>query len=264
MQEHFLKCKVVRVLAVLALVGVVAALTAYTYLTIQQAKGTYTGATSISISGEGEVLAKPDIGTFSFSVETTGDDAITAQNQGSEVMDAIVAYLEGEGVAETDIKTQYYNLNPKYRYEERVCAAGSYCPPGEPIQDGYQVTQSVQVKVRDLETAGSLISGVGEQGATNISGLSFTIDDESVLKDEARAKAIEDAKAKAVVLAESLGMDLGRLVGFYENDGDTYYYGKGGDMESAMTMSVSVARDAVVPTGENSITSTVTLTYELK
>ncbi len=255
--------KYVRGLLVLALVGVVAALAAYTYLTLKMAEGTYTGETSISVTGEGEVLAKPDIGAFTFTVQTEGADATAAQNQNSEVMAAIMGYLTEAGVAEADIKTEYYNLNPKYRYEDKPCAFGSYCPPSEPIQDGFEVMQNVQVKVRALDTAGGLIGGVGERGATNISSLSFTIDDESELKDEARTLAIEDAKAKAQVIADSLGKELGKLVGFYENGDDAYYYGKGGDMMEARAVGAP-AMDAVLPAGENTIMSNVTLSYELK
>ncbi len=264
MQGTFFQTKLARVLMALVLTGAVVALASYSYLTLLQTKGVYTGETTISVSGEGEVLAKPDIGMFTFSVETEAEDATAAQNQNAEVMDAIVGYLAEAGVAEADVKTQYYNLNPKYRYEERVCAVNSYCPPGEPIQDGFRVTQNVQVKVRDVAQAGALLGGIGEHGATNISSLSFTIDDEDVLRAEARAKAIEDAKAKAVVLADSLGMKLGRLIGYYEDTGMPYYgYGGGDYREEAAMMSVTV-KDAVLPTGENSIMSTVNLTYELK
>ena len=180
-------------------------------------------------------------------------------------MNTILAYLEGEGVEDKDIKTQYYNLNPKYRYEERVCSSNSYWPPGEPVIDGYEVSQTVTVKVRDLDTAGDLISGAGERGATNISSLQFTIDDETVLKAEARKKAIADAKEKASELAEDLGVHITRMVGFYENeDGQypMYNAGYGGDM--AMNESFDMKSAPAMPRGENSITSNVTITYEVK
>lgn len=251
-----------RLLAALVLASAVLALAAYTYLTLLQAQGTHTGATSITVAGTGEVVAKPDIATFTFAVETNGDDATTAQNQGADVLDAITSYLTEQGVDAADVKTQYYNLTPKYRYEERVCATNTYCPPGDRVQDGYMVTQGVEVKVRESDTAGALIGGVGDRGATNISSLSFTIDDESALQEAARAKAIEDAKAQAVMLADSLGMRLGDLIGFSEG-GSVPYYG-GAVMEAAYAMDSMESRSAVVPAGENTITSNVTLTYELK
>ena len=166
---------------------------------------------------------------------------------------------------EKDIKTQYYNLNPKYTYEERICPFGSFCPPGEQIIDGYEVTQSIVVKVRDLDKGPALISGAGERGATNISGLSFTIDDESTLQEEARAKAIADAQDKANKLAADLGMKVVKVVGFYEEES----YGYGGDyaMGNRM-MAMDMAEEAKImpsmPVGENTIYESVNITFEIK
>jgi len=263
MQNSIFQNQYVRGLIILALLGVVGALTSYTYFTLKQAGGVYSGKTTISVSGKGEVLAKPDISSFTFTVQTNGADAITAQNENAEVMEAIVSYLKEKGVAETDIKNENYSLNPKYRYEERPCAFSSYCPPTDPIQDGFEVYQNVLVKVRAIDTAGELIGGVGEKGAMNISSLQFTIDDESSLQDEARAAAITDAREKAEGIADSLGMKLGKMVGFYEEGNAPMYYGGDTSMESAVAMDSKVI-NAVLPTGENKIMSTVSLTFELE
>lgn len=250
-------------LSLLVIAGIVA-LVAYTTLTLKEAQNMYSGPTTIQVSGEGEVLAKPDIGTFSFAVQAEGETATEAQNTSAEAMNAILAYLEAEGVSENDIRTDNYNLNQQYRYEERVCPFGSYCPPGERIPDGFEVYQNVTVKVRDLEAAGGLIAGVGERGATNVSSLMFTIDDESALRAEARSEAIEDAKVKAQVLADELDMSLDRIVSFYENERGypmPYYdskMGMGGDVMNEAAMAPEL------PTGENLIRSNVTITYQLK
>lgn len=264
MQNSLLQNQYVRGLIVLALIGLVGALGAYTYFTFKQAKGAYTGAVTITATGEGEVFAKPDIGSFTFMVQTEGVDATEAQNKNAAAMEQITKYLTGAGVAEADIKTDGYQLSPKYRYENTPCVFNSYCPPSEPIQDGFEVFQNVTVKVRDLATAGNLISGVGDQGATNISSLQFTIDDESALKDDARLKAIEDARTKGEAIAASLGMKIVKVVGFYEegDGGMPMPYAKV-EMMGAMD-SAAPARDAVLPTGENTITSRVSVTYELK
>lgn len=263
--QSFWSKKYVHLLLTLVLVGVIVALAAYAHFTLKQARGVFTGETTISVSGEGEVLAKPDIGQFSFSVQAEGTDAVEAQNNSAEAINAILAYLEESGVDEKDVKTENYYLSPKYKYEERVCPFGGYCPPGERVIDGYEVSQNVSVKIRDLDTAGTLISGAGERGATNISSLQFTIDDESELQAEARAKAIADAKAKAETLAKDLGMKLDRIVGFYEGGNGGYV-----QMEKA-TMAMDSAEEGFgggiapsLPTGENVIRSTVTITYELR
>jgi uncharacterized protein YggE len=263
--QTFLQKKYVQVLMSFIFIGVVAALAAYTQLTLKEARGVSTGETTISVSGEGEVLAVPDIGQFSFAVRAEGADAVEAQEASAEAINAILAYLNEAGVTQTDIKTQNYNLNPKYTYEERSCVSDGYCPPGERVIDGYEVYQNVSVKVRDLDNAGTLISGAGERGATNISSLQFTIDDESALQAEAREKAIADAKEKAEVLASDLGMRLDRIVGFQEGGGNNY----------AMMERATMAMDSEegfggkmiapsLPVGENEIRSNVTITYQLK
>jgi uncharacterized protein YggE len=263
--QSFMQKGYVQLLLSLILVGVLAALVAYAHLTFKEAKGVHTGEATISVSGEGEVMAVPDIGQFSFAVRAEGEDAAAAQNNSAEAINAILAYLEEAGVEEKDIKTQNYNLHPKYRYEERVCPAGGYCPPGERVVDGYEVSQNVTVKVRNLDEAGTLISNVGERGATNISSLQFTIDDTDVLQAEAREKAIADAKEKAQKLADELGMQLDRIVGFYEGGNDGYGYMERSVM--AMDMDEGMGGKMVapsIPVGENEITSNVTITYQLK
>lgn len=252
----------VRFLLTLILVAVLVALGAYASYTLKQAKYYYSGPTVVSVTGVGEVFAKPDIGQFSFSVYAEAEDATTAQSESAAAINAIKGYLESEGIEEKDIKTSYYNLNPKYRYEDRVCTFGSYCPPGEPIMDGFEVNQTIEVKVRDLEKAGNLISGVGERGATNISGLSFTIDDTEILKAQARQKAIENAQEKVTELANSLGVHVVRMNGYWEEENQPYYGVGYGGAEMALDSRATVAPE--IPTGENSITSRVNISYEVQ
>lgn len=254
-----------RALATIALALVVIALGAYAHLTLQEARYINTGPTTISVTGEGEVMAVPDIGEFSFAVRAEGEDATAAQEASAEAINEILAYLKEAGVAEKDVKTQNYNLNPRYRYEERACPPNSYCPPGERVIDGYEVSQSVTVKVRDTAAAGELISGVGDRGATNISSLRFTIDDEDALKAEAREKAIADAKEKARMLADDLDVRIVRMVGYWEDQGgypEPYYARAEMAMDSAMGFGGEVAPS--IPTGENSTISRVNITYEVK
>lgn len=261
----FMSLWYVRALLVLALVGLVAAFGAYTYQTLKTAKYQYMGPTTINVRGEGEVFAKPDIGSFSFSVRAEGVDAAEAQTKSAEAINGILAYLTEAGVEDKDVKTTNYNLYPTYNYgEDRVCAWGQYCPPIDPVIDGYEVSQTVTVKVRDLDKSGDLISGVGGKGATDISGLSFTIDDESELKAEAREKAIVEAKEKAKELAKDLDVRIVRMVGFYEEENYPMpYYGGYGGAEMAMSKD-SMGSAPGMPTGENTIKSTVNITYEIK
>ncbi len=253
---------------IVALVGIMAvvALFAYTYSTITQTRYMFGGPTTISVDGVGEVFATPDIATFSFTVEAKDADAVVAQNKSVETMQAVLAYLKESGVEEKDVKTEYYNLEPQYEYAQTVCTQWGCPPAGEPKLTGYRVSQNVSVKVRDTKKAGELVSGIGGKGAMNVSGLSFTIDDMEAIKAEAREKAIIDAKEKAGVLAKNLNARLGRMTGYWENQGGyPMPYGMGGDMKvSAVAESMEAPRSAELPTGENKVTVTVSLTYEIK
>jgi len=262
--QSFFGKQYVQVLITLALVGVIAALSSYAYFTIKQTKGVYTGATSINVQGKGEIFAKPDIGTFSFSVLAEGADAKEAITKSAESINAVLASLKEAGVEEKDVKTENYYLNPKYSSDQRPCVYGGFCPQFEPKIIGYEVSQSVTVKVRDLTKAGDLISLVGTKGATNISTLQFTIDDMTAIKAEARTKAIADAKDQAVKLASDLGVRIVRMTGFYENEMGGGYTTPMMDkaMGGAMNKSISVVPS--VPTGENMVVSNVTITYEVK
>lgn len=248
----------------IALVGVIAALGSYAYYTLKQSEGVYTGATTINVQGEGKVQVKPDLGMFSFSVLAEGKDAVVAQSKSAEKINAIIAAMKEGGVKEEDIKTKNYNLAPKYKYENTVCAWGQYCPPSNPVIEGYTVSQMVEVKVRDLTKSGDLISKAGEKGATDMSNLQFTIDDEKVFKSQAREKAIADAKDKAKKLADDLGVRIVKMTSYYEDQSGGYpMYDRAYGGEMAMSADMKSVSPQM-PTGENEIKVTVNMTYEVK
>lgn len=248
-----------RVLGTLALVGLVAALGAYAFYTLKQAEYMYMGPTTISVTGEGEVLAVPDIGQFSFTVSASASEAAAAQTDAATRSNDIITYLKEQGVEERHIKIEQYSLSPKYRWEQPTCVLGQMCPPGEQVQDGFEVSQTVTVKVKDLTKAGGLITGVGERGATNLSGLTFTVEDEEALKTKARALAIENAKAQSAELAEQLGVAIVRMTGYYEESGVPAPYEYREMAMDAMSAKATVA--PMLPTGEQATKSRVSITY---
>ncbi len=212
---------------------------------------------TITVSGTGEVIVKPDMATVSFGVVKLSADVTTAQTESATKMEAILQVLKDNGVEDKDIKTTNYNIYPKYEYQNYV----SY-PYGKQVMVGYEVSQTVSVKIRDLSTAGAILAGVGKAGATDISGLNFTVDDEDSIKDQARDLAIKDAKAQAKVLAKSLGVRLIRITSYTEGGVYPVYYG----LEKATAMGIGGGEtDAPpVPTGENTITSNISITYEIR
>ncbi len=221
---------------------------------------------TINVSGDGEVFAVPDTASFSVTIQERAKTVAAAQTTATEKGNKVIAYLKEAGVEEKDIQTADYNVNPEYEYINGVCTAG-YCQPGKQNLVGFTVTQTLSVKVKDTDKAGELLSGVGSMGASSVSGLSFTIDDEDALQAEARDKAIADAKAKADDLARSLNVSIVRIVGFNENAYQPYAYGRGGVMmDAAMAPQALTSKEASpeLPVGQNKITSNVNITYEIR
>jgi uncharacterized protein YggE len=240
------------------------ALGSYASLNFETIKHLDPAPATISVTGEGEVLAVPDIGQFTFSVQAEAEDAAAAQEQSGTTVNNIIAFLKESGVDEKDIKTLNYNLYPKYDWVEQICAPGTLCNRGEQVQTGFEVNQSVQVKVRNTDDASTIITGVGEREATNISGLDFVIDDTDALAVEARALAITDAKAKAATLAEDLGVDLVKIAGYYEEDSrysPSRYQNRAMSFDMAEEASFGGAE---LPVGEEQTIARVTITYEVR
>lgn len=216
----------------------------------------------ITISGMGEVFAVPDIASFTFGVRESAATVPEAQKVVTEKIDNALSEIKKAGIEDKDIKTVGYNIYPRYEYNNRPCTQFS-CPPSEQKLVGYEVSQTIMVKVRDVQKAGGILGDLGSVDVTDVSGLNFTIDDETALQAEARGKAIADAKAKAEVLAKDLGVKLGKVINFSENGNYPipYYgyeaYGKGGDMAVS-------APAPQIPEGENKIVSNVTITFEIK
>ena len=179
---------------------------------------------TISVSGEGEVFAIPDTATFSVTVEETAKQVTDAQAAAAKKSNDIVAYLKKQGIDDKDVQTADYSVNPQYDYSGTVCPQYGYCPPGKQVLTGYQVSQTLTVKVRDAKKAGDILSGVGSRGASNVSSLSFDVDDRKALEAEARGKAITDARTQAEALAKQLGVKIVRIVNFNENNGGPVYY----------------------------------------
>lgn len=262
MENSFLSSKSNRVLVTVALLVLILALSSYAYYTMKQSKYMFTGPVTISVVGEGEVTAVPDVAQFSFAVTATGTDATKAQEASGVSVNAILAYLKEKGVEDKDIKTSSYSVYPHYRFDSMPCAI-SYCPPGRQVEDGFEASQTVTVKVRNQAISGELVAGVGSRGATNISGLQFTIDDTSALEEEARNEAIADAKAKAKVLSGELEVRIVKMTGYYEDEGMPYGYGMGGG-NMMMKDSAESFSAPELPAGEDTIKSRVTITYMVR
>jgi hypothetical protein len=215
-------------------------------------------ANVITVSGKGEVLATPDIANFSFGVTEEAANVGDAQTKTTEKANKILKAIKDAGVADKDIKTSSYSIYPRYEYKN----AGMYTS-GTQYLAAYVVSQSVDIKVRKLEDAGKILASVGSLGATNVSGLTFSVDKQDELTRDARSSAIKDARDQAKVLARALGVDLGRIVSFYESapyQPYPVYYAK----DAIMSARAEAAPVPELSAGESKIVSNVTITYEIK
>jgi uncharacterized protein len=217
---------------------------------------------TVTVNGQGQATLAPDVARISFSVQHTAVSVSDAQAATTKQANDAIAYLKEQGIADKDVKTLSYNIYPQYSYPN-PCGPGVICPAysGTPKVTGYQVSETVQVTVHDLTAVGTLISGLGNLEVQNLNGPDFALDDATAGYDAARADAIAKAKAQAELLAEQLGVRLGKIVNFSESSGSNYpmyAYGMGGatDMKAAPT--------ANIPTGENTYNASVSITYEIR
>lgn len=207
---------------------------------------------TISVSGEGKVMGTPDIAHLSFGVQTERlPTAEAATADLAKRMEKVIDAVENQGINKADVSTQSLSLYPMYDYTEN----GS-------VLRGYQASQSLSVKVRDTAKVGDVLTLAAKQGANQIGGVSFGIDDPDALRDQARTEAIAEAEEKARELAGQLGYSLGRMTGFTEGGGG--YYPPTMYARNAMAGMAADEAKLEVPMGDQEVQITVTLTYELR
>lgn len=213
---------------------------------------------SFSVTGEGTVVAVPDVAQFTFTVITEGgEDVASLQEENANKTNAAIDYLKENGIEDEDIKTQQYNVQPRYQYSP--CRGDGPCLPPEIV--GYTINQSVSVKARDFDKAGELLSGVAKAGANSVSQLSFTIDDPSELENQARAEAVAEAAEKAEAIADAGDFKVGPILSIGEfNSPQPIPYAQGFGGAYAEDARTTVA----VEPGSEEVTVSVTVTYEIR
>ena len=215
---------------------------------------------SFTASGEGKIVAIPDVAEFTFSVITQGDKNIAkSQKENTDKVNKAIEFVKSSDVEAKDIKTQSYNLKPRYQYYS--CPKdGGPCPPADIV--GYTVTQTIEVKIRDFDKIGDILSGVIQNGANSVSELSFTIDDPTSIQNQARAEAIAKAKIKAESIAKAGGFRLGRLLSIEEGSTTpvSYYLRT---MEAEAVGGGEMPAPTIEP-GSQEVTIDVTLKYEIE
>ena len=162
--------------------------------------------------GAGKVQGTPDTLTANVSIEFIAPDVTTAMNQTSERQQAVINALVGSGVDRQDISTTQVSLQPQYNTANTP-----------PIIIGYRASNSIDVKIRQLNAASQALALIVSTGgdATRINSVAYSIEDNSQLVKDARARAFEDAKDRAQQYAELSGLTLGKVISISEAAGST-------------------------------------------
>ena len=252
-----------------------AILSVFLLVNIQHLADTATTTNTISFTGEGKISAIPDIAAVSFSIVTEATTSKAAQDANSTKSKKVVDFLKSQNIEDKDIKTSGYNVYPQYsnnypkpcplEFKMMAPEGSDTMPQSYPCAidntqkiSSYQVNQSFEVKIRDLEKVSIVLDGLVAAGANQVNNLGFKIDDEEKLKDEARTKAIADAQNKAHDLESQLGIRLGKIVNYSEGGsypGPYFLEAKSADRGGPLPE---------VPAGENEIVVSVTITYQIR
>src|SRR5262245_16003460 len=164
------------------------------------------GMRQVTVVGRGEVKGKPDTATIQIGIETEATVAKDALAKNTDEATGLQAKLKELGVAEADIQTSNFSIYPTYGTDGRQIT-------------GYHVSNSVTVKVRALDKAGTLLDQVVQAGANSVSSISFNVEDPQALLGQARQQAMKDAHARAKLLAEAGGAAVGDVLVINENVG---------------------------------------------
>lgn len=205
--------------------------------------------TGISVNGEGKVKETPDLAIVRLGFEIKAKTVAEAQSQATSSMQGVVEALKALGLEDKDIQTSRFSIFPEPQFEDR-----------KEVGILYRVTNVVTARVRQLDRVGEILDAAITAGANRVEGLSFTVEDPTPIMEQAREKAVEDAKAKAEQLAKLAGVKVGKLTAISES-------GVGIPFEIMAEAALPLGKGGGMPTpispGETEVRLNVHVTYEI-
>jgi len=206
----------------------------------------------LSIGGEGRASAAPDVAVLGLGVSAKASTVGAANSQAQQAMTALLDSLEANGVQEKDIQTLSFSIYPEYDYRN-----------DEQVLTGYRVSHMLQAKVRDIDRAGEVIDDAVQAGGDllQVQSISFTIDDTTALRSQARQKAVADAQTKAEELAALAGVTLGEPTYITESISTPYtqpYF----DRAAGVAMEAAPATE--ISPGELEVVVNVQMSYAIE
>lgn len=207
--------------------------------------------TVLDIVAEGTSTRVPDLALIQAGVVTTATTAGEAMQQNAARMTAVLGALRKAGIAERDLQTSAVNLAPQYRYQENK----------PPVITGYQASNQLTVRFRDVAKSGIILDALVAQGANNIAGPNLMLADEEGALDEARRAAIARARARATLYAQAAGLRVERILAISESGSAPLPQPVPMLMRGKAMM--AEADTAIVP-GEQKVTASVSVRFLLK
>lgn len=208
-------------------------------------------STTFDVTGEGKVIATPDIASVTVGIRSRGSTVKSVQEQINSVINKVSDTVKKLEVDKKDIQTTNYNIYP---------IRGDF-EAGPSKITSYEASTNLQIKVRDIDKVNSVIDVATANGANEVSGISFEVDDRAKAENEAREKAVDEAKKKAENAAKIAGFKLGRIVNYSESFGD---FPKPIPMGAVSLETRAQGTPTEVEPGSSKITVTVTLSYEVR
>lgn len=206
--------------------------------------------TVLDVSAEGESRRTPDLATVTAGVVTQAADAAGAMRETATKMDRVIAALKRAGIADKDLRTASISLQPQYRYAENQ----------PPVITGYQASNTVTVRFRDIGRAGAVLDALVATGANQINGPDLTLDNPAAALDEARLDAMAKARARADLYARAAGLKVKRILSISESGLEM----PRPPMPIMVRGMVAEAAQSKILPGEQALTVTLSVRFELE
>jgi uncharacterized protein YggE len=209
----------------------------------------------ISVSGEGVAAVAPDMAVISLTVLREAETAREALDANNAAMSDVLAAMKAEGIAERDLQTGAFSIQPRWVYPENRDGETR-----EPRIVGYSVNNTLTVRIRDLSRLGAILDTSVSLGVNQGGNIVFTNDDKDKIREAARLDAVANARAKAEAMTGALGVGLGRITQISENSGSAPPMPM---VRAEMAMMSKAADEVPVASGENEYRVTVNVTWEI-
>lgn len=204
----------------------------------------------ITVTGESRLTVAPELATITLGVTEEAEEAAMAMRAVSEAMRAVIAELKEAGIAAADMQTRQVSMHPVWSQDR------SYDSGGQRKITGFKASNTLMLRVRDLDRLGPVMDAVLGAGANNFQGLSFGVEDPEAVADRIRGAAVKDALRKATQLAEAAGMALGPVRSISEHGG-------GGGPRPMMAMEMARSDAMPVEAGELSFSHSVSVVFDM-